>query len=144
MVISPLQAWRNLYFPTAGNDGTGIGAASADADNDGIPNLLEYATNTSPVAVNPPAVTQGVQGGRLTLSFPRIDDSKLRYTVVGRDDLASGTWVTITPAAANNPTFGFTGSDPVNTETVLETVIDPVLLSSQPKRFLRLEVDLLP
>lgn len=144
VTISPIQAWRNLYFPDAGNDGTGIGAPSADPDSDGIANLLEYATNTSPVAANAPAVTQGVQGGRLALTFTRIDDPTLRYTVVGRDDLVTGSWVNVTPAAGNNPTSGFVGSSPSTTETVQETVIDPVLIANQPRRFLRLQVDVQP
>jgi hypothetical protein len=44
----------------------------------------------------------------------------------------------ITPAAANNPTFGFAGTPP----GVTETVIDSVLLSTRPKRFLHLSVDI--
>jgi len=141
VVITPVQAWRDLYFPTAGNAGTGIGADNADPDSDGVANLVEYATNTSPVAANVSPVVQGTNAGRLTLTFPRIDDPTLRYTVQGRDDLATGTWSTVTPAAANNPSFGFAGSTPGVTETQSETVIDSVLLSTQPKRFLRLSVD---
>jgi len=141
VVITPVQAWRDLYFPTAGNDGTGIGADNADPDSDGVANLVEYATNTSPVAANASVVVQGTNAGRLTLTFPRIDDPSLRYTVEGRDDLVTGTWSSVTPAAANNPSFGFAGSTPGVTETQSETVIDSVLLSTQPKRFLRLSVD---
>lgn len=144
VAISQIQAWRNLYFPGAGNDGTGIGAPSADPDADGIANLLEYATHTSPVAANAPAVTPRVQGGRLTLTFTRIDDPTLRYTVVGRDDLVTGNWANVTPAAGNNPTSGFAGSAPATTETVQETVVDSVSIASQPRRFLRLQVDVQP
>jgi hypothetical protein len=144
VVITPVQAWRDLYFPTAGNDGTGIGADNADPDSDGVANLVEYATNTSPVAANASVVVQGTNAGRLTLTFPRIDDPSLRYTVEGRDDLVTGTWSSVTPAAANNPSFGFAGSTPGVTETQSETVIDSVLLSTQPRRFLRLSVDFVP
>ena len=140
-VITPLQTWRNTYFPAAGNDGTGIGANSADPDADGIANLVEYATHTSPISANGSPVVQGTSAGRLSLTFPRIDDPALRYTVESRDDLVSGAWVAITPAAANNPSFGFTGTISGVTETVSETVIDSVLIASQPKRFLRLSVD---
>lgn len=146
IVISPLQAWRDIHFPGAGNDGTGIGANNFDADNDGIANLLEYATNTSPVAANASVVTQGNDAGRLTLTFPRIDDHSLRYTVEGRSDLVAGTWAAITPAspATNNPTYGFTGSTSGVVETASETVIDSVLIATAGKRFLRLSVDLVP
>lgn len=142
--ISPLQAWRDLYFPSAGNDGTGIGAYSADPDGDGLANLVEYATHTSPVAANFSPVAAGLQSGHLTLTFPRIDDPALRYTVEGRDDLTSGSWTTLVPLAANNPTFGFAGSIADQTETLSETVIDPVALTTRPKRFLRLSIDLVP
>ncbi len=144
VVITPIQAWRDLYFPTEGNDGTGIGANNADADADGIANLVEYATHTSPRAANVSPIVQGTNAGRLTLTFPRIDDPTLRYTVQGRDDLVSGTWAAVTPAAANNPSFGFVGSTPGVTESSSETVIDTVVIASQPKRFLHLSVDFVP
>jgi autotransporter-associated beta strand protein len=144
VVITPFQAWRDTYFPGAGNDGTGIGANAADPDGDGIANLVEYATNTSPIAATPSAVVQGTNAGRLTLTFPRIDDPALTYTVEGRNDLVTGSWLPITPAAGNNPTFGFAGANPAATETVSETVIDSVLISGQPKRFLRLSIEVTP
>lgn len=146
VVITPLQSWRNTYFPGAGNDGTGIGANNADPDSDGINNLVEYATNTSPVAANASPVVVGTNAGRLTLTFPRIDDPSLRYTVEVRDDLVSGSWTSVTPAspATNNPTFGFTGTTPGVTESVSETVIDSVTIPAPGKRFLRLSVDFVP
>lgn len=144
IVITPLQAWRNTYFPTAGNDGTGIGANNADPDGDGVSNLLEYATNTNPIVANSPVITSSTSGGHLTLTFPRIDDPALTYTVQGRDDLVTGSWSAVVPVAGNNPTTGFTGSTPGVTETVSETVIDTVTLGSQPKRFLRLQVGVAP
>ena len=144
IVISPLQAWRNIHFPGAGNDGTGIGANNFDADGDGIANLVEYATNTSPVAANASVVIQGIDAGRLTLTFPRIDDPTLRYTVEARNDLVTGSWGAVVPSLANNPTFGFVGSTPGVTETVSETVIDSTLISASSKRFLRLAIDFVP
>jgi autotransporter-associated beta strand protein len=142
VVVSRIQAWRNLHFPTAGNDGTGIGADAADADGDGISNLVEYATNTSPVAANTPAVVVGTDAGRLTLTFPRIDDPSLVYTVQGRSDLATGSWTEVVEDIAGglNPSAGFEGSNPAVTEADSHTVIDSVLISTNSKRFLRLSI----
>lgn len=133
VVISPVQAWRNTYFPGAGNDGTGIGALDADPDGDGLSNLLEYATGTIPTAANPSGVTAGTNAGKLTLTFNRADDPKLSYDVQGRNDLITGTWTSV--VAVNNPSSG--GTTPV-------TVEDEVTINAQPKRFLRLQVTLAP
>ncbi|MEY4489173.1 MAG: hypothetical protein RIQ79_1681 [Verrucomicrobiota bacterium] len=133
-----LDTWRSHFFSTTSN--TGTAADTADADGDGIPNLVEYATGTDPTVANSSPVTAGTSGGHLTLTFPRIDDPLITYTVKGRDDLIAGTWTTVVPALANNPTTGFTGVTPGVTETVSETVIDTVTLGAGVKRFLRLEV----
>ena len=45
-VGTPVEAWRYSQFGTSSN--TGIYADTADKDNDGLPNLLEYATATNP------------------------------------------------------------------------------------------------
>jgi|GEM_PF-3334238 len=141
--VSALQTWRNLHFPTAGNDGTGIGANDADPDGDGIPNLLEYATNTSPVAANISPLVVANVGGRLALTFTRISDPAVTYLVQGTNDLGS-TWTTITPFSGTNPTTGFTPSTPSATETETVQIVDSELLSAQPRRFLRLQVSIAP
>ena len=140
--VSPIQAWRNVHFPSAGNDGTGIGANNADPDGDGLSNLLEYATNTHPTTANSTPVTVSSVGGRLALNFVRISDPSLTYTVQGSNDLT--TWGTVTPSSGTNPMPGFTGGNPSVVETQNVQVVDSVLLSSQPRRFLRLQVDIAP
>lgn len=42
----PITTWRQTHFGTTAN--TGNAADDADADNDGVPNLLEFATNGTP------------------------------------------------------------------------------------------------
>ncbi|MFO1436744.1 MAG: hypothetical protein U1F81_00390 [Verrucomicrobiaceae bacterium] len=42
----PITSWRQTHFGTTSN--TGNAADDADADNDGVPNLLEFATNGTP------------------------------------------------------------------------------------------------
>lgn len=44
--LTPIQAWRVLYFGSS--DNTGDGADDADPDHDGKVNLLEYQMNTHP------------------------------------------------------------------------------------------------
>ncbi len=133
VVVSPLQAWRDTYFPEAGNDGTGIGAPDADPDGDGLPNLLEYATGTVPTTAGASGIVLGTADGKLTLTYSRADDPALVYTVQGRNDLAAGAWTPVN--AANNPAGG--GTTPI-------TVQDDTALTAQPRRFLRLEVKLEP
>ena len=140
--FSAIQSWRQTYFGTIENAGTA--ADSADFDHDGISNLVEYATNTNPTVTGASPVSSGTSGGHLTLSFPRIDDPSLTYTVQGRDDLTAGSWTTVAPVAGNNPTTGFTGSTPGVIETVSETVIDTTTLGAQPRRFLRLSISVAP
>lgn len=136
--LTALETWRLAQFSTADNSGTA--ADTYDYDGDGLSNLLEYASGTDPKAANASPVTVGTSGSFLTLSFKRIDDPALTYTVKGRSDLVTGTWTAVVPVLTNNPTTGFTGSTPGVTETVNETVVDTVTLGSGVKRFLRLEV----
>jgi hypothetical protein len=121
---TPLQDWRQANFGSV--DNAGSGADSADFDGDGIANLLEYATGTNPTVANAPAVTLSRSGDFLTLTFPRIDDASITYTVQASDDLVSGFVVA-------------TGS--VNTANNVSTYTDNVSLATPGvRRFLRLQV----
>ncbi len=140
VVVNPLQSWRQTYFGTT--DNTGSAADAADPDQDGRSNLLEYAVGSVPtVADSGPGYTVANVAGQLRLTFNRIDDPSLTYTVQGRDDLVSGSWSTIVPVAGNNPLNGFTGTQAGVLETESVTVVDPVVLGpSASRRFLRLQV----
>lgn len=140
VVVNALQSWRQTHFGTTENSG---GAADAfDFDNDGRTNLLEYAVGSNPtVADSGPGYTVATVGGQVRITFNRIDDPSLTYTVQGRGDLASGSWTTVVPAAGNNPINGFTGTQAGVLETESVTVVDPVVLGpSNPRRFVRLQV----
>lgn len=121
-----LDSWREDNFGTTENSGEA--ADAADPDGDGIPNLLEYATGTNPKSANTaPALTVGKSGDglRLTVTYTRIADANLTYTVQGVNDLA-GTWATV-----DTKTGDAAGAT---------TVMDTQLISASPRRFLRLQV----
>jgi autotransporter-associated beta strand protein len=103
-------------------------AADADPDADGLPNLLEYALATDPLAASagPVLGTTGTGPRFLTLSFARVADAALTYTVEASTDLAG--WAPIwTSTGAQNI------AGPV-------TVTDPAAVGATPRRFLRLSV----
>ena len=122
-----LESWREANFGTTGN--TGDAADAADPDGDGRSNLLEYATGTDPLAADTGALlavgTSG-DGQHLTVTFNRIADETLTYSVEGVSDLATGTWTSVWSSTGAQNTAG-----PV-------TVTDTGALS--PRRFLRLHV----
>jgi hypothetical protein len=125
-VRTPLQAWRQTHFGTAAN--TGSAADTADADGDGVTNLLEYALGGDPrSALDAPAPTGASQisNSRIQLTFPRLR-SELTYAVEASSDLI--TWTTI----ATNP--GVVGQSVTVTDTVDLATATPA------RRFLRLRV----
>lgn len=126
--LTALQSWRVTYFGSEAN--TGNGADDADADGDGISNLIEYATGTIPTnALSKAAPIPGVSGNAPTLTFNRIADPNLTYTVRPNTE--------VTTAWSLTPVFTSTGVS--NTAGAI-TVTDPTAVSAGGRRFLRLEV----
>jgi hypothetical protein len=126
--LSALQSWRLAHFGTIANAGNA--ADTADPDGDGCSNLLEYATGSDPNNAGAGSATvlgKTADGTRLTLTFTRIADSSLTYTVQATNSLAS-TWTDIWSSTGAANTAGSV------------TVPDVEDISSNPKRFLRLKV----
>jgi hypothetical protein len=125
-VLTPLQAWRRENFGTTAS--AGPAADLADPDGDGLPNLLEYALAQDPLV---PATEPNVRitniAPALQLSFLRAR-AELTYIVEASSTLAPGSWTVI----ATNP-----GAVSL---TVPVTVTDPVAVSTESRRFLRLRV----
>jgi len=121
--LSAIQTWRQSNFGVTANEGNA--ANTADPDGDGQSNLLEYALGTNPNQAGSLPVTVARSGEYLTLSFNRIADATLVYSIQASDNLAS--WSTVT----TYPAFTSAGST---------TYTDTVSLNSQPRRFLRLVV----
>jgi hypothetical protein len=126
-VFSPIEVWRLSHFSQLEN--TGPAANTADADADGRPNLLEYALGTNPTnAVSYADLFVTVVRDRLVLTFDRIADASLVYTVEGADSLKPPVWTAVWTSTGSDNTAG-----PVAVE-------DTVRISAQPTRFLRLAV----
>ena len=96
--------------------------------------MIEYATGTEPNTANPGAlltVGETIAPAKLTVTFDRIADPLLTYTVRASNDLTAS-W-----PAAGVTVFTSTGSE--NTAGSV-TATDTDLISAHPRRFLRLEV----
>jgi hypothetical protein len=120
--LTPVQSWRQQHFGTP--DPVGDTADDADWDHDGIVNLIEYGTGSSPVvpdSIAVPAVT--VESGYLTLTMPKnplaID---LMWNAQSCGDLVS--WDTATTTVLLNSATTF-------------KVRDNFAVGSASRRFLR-------
>lgn len=122
-------AWRQQKLNSVAASGSA--AHDADPDADGLSNFLEYALGREPsVPDTATATTLSHDGqGRLALSFTRIADPAITYTVQVSADLAA--WQTL--AVAGNPSTG--AANVAGPVTVTDT--DP---AGAARRFLRLLV----
>jgi hypothetical protein len=128
--LGAINYWRNTYFGTYYNSGEA--ADNADPTDDGIPNLLKYATGLSPAtasATQPVASGTTTVGGEsyLTLTFNEIADPILIYSVQAASSTA-GPWTTIWASTGVSNAAG-----PI-------TVQDTSPIGANPSRFLRLQI----
>ncbi len=131
--LTLIERWRLRYFGSA--FATSDAADAADYDKDGRHNLIEYATATNPLNPDPgsPAslsLSGSGRNTRLALTFHRILDESLTYTVEASTALAPGSWTPINP--------------PVSPATGPVTVVDTGIMSAYSRRFLRLRVTRTP
>ncbi len=125
--LSAIQSWRQTNFGNAAN--TGTRADAADFDNDGIANLVEYATGTNPTVAGASVINVGRNGAGdlLTLTFNRINDPALTYSIFASNDLLTG--------------FTSTGTTYPGNAVGAVTYTDSVSLSAPGvRRFLRLQI----
>jgi hypothetical protein len=130
LTVISSQTFATWHLASLGRprDSTTSDSAMADTDGDGLPNLLEYALGANPTTTD--ALTYqpscAITNEHLQLSFTRIADTSLIYSVEASDNLADWTSVWSTTGVAN-VAGGVTATDPVTT-------------SSKPRRFLKLRV----
>ncbi|CAM3102573.1 LamG-like jellyroll fold domain-containing protein [Rariglobus hedericola] len=116
---------------------------SATPDNDGVPNLLKFATGLEPgTSSSSGPATVSTTNNHLVIAFNRLSPAPLDYVVEATQDLVA--WEPIATLASGSSTW--TGSASV-TETgtgslLSVSVTDPVALIEQPRRFLRLRITL--
>lgn len=135
-ILSPKETWLQTQFGENASNPV-IAGDQADADGDGLPNLLEYAGKlnpNSPSRVNAPSSQPATVSGSsyLALTFRRlVAPADVTCTVEASSDLT--TW---------SPATAVVGTPIVNgdgTETV--TIRDFRPIGSDTKRFLRLRAE---
>jgi autotransporter-associated beta strand protein len=124
--LSQLQAWRLANFGTINN--TGSAADTACPANDAICNLLKYAAGISPFTPAATVISPGLSAANntLTLTFNRIADPALSYSVLASTDLIK--W---------QPIWTSSGSQNVPGSV---TVTDGTSPSTSPAGFLELQI----
>jgi len=126
------QAWRQQHFGNVSNSGDG--ADTATPKQDGVTNLMKYATGMDPTVAGsmPGVVSASSDGTTLSFVYNRADAAVaegILFTVEWSDTLAAGEWSTVgvTESAVNQ------GATDVVTATV------PA--GSGGSRFVRLRVE---
>ncbi len=126
----PAQRWRYAWFGTTAN--SGLAADTADPDNDGEANLLEFATGQSPAAGTKAAASLSIAAPNLEFTYTRSVASVadgVTFAVQWSDSLASNSW----------SATGVTQSVQSDNGT-LQTVKASLPAGTSGKRFVRLVV----
>lgn len=98
----PLDGWRKAAFGSSADD-PAVGAPLADPDNDGIPNVAEYAMRLDPRAFDAsPALS--VTGDELRFRFPRNGDAlDVSLLVEESRSLIPDDWTAVASFAHDGP-----------------------------------------
>ena len=91
--LSNAEKWRVRYFGAPMN--AGPSADAADADNDGIPNLMEYALNLNPTTSSKLPAASAINGTNYEYTYMRSTaalNAGTGYAVQWSSTLAGATW----------------------------------------------------
>jgi Calx-beta domain/Hydrazine synthase alpha subunit middle domain len=136
---TPFNSW--LYTNLGATSNTALGAPDADADNDGLANLTEYALGSQPgnpsSAIKPVA---NLNGSHLELSFTRVR-SDVTYTVEVSDDLINWTSGSTYSTSGSSPnTSSTTDVTPASQPAGFTVVRDNSSTTGASHRFMRLRI----
>lgn len=142
----PYDTWFAGSFTPAERADASVSGELADPDQDGAPNIWEYARGTAPKQATLPEDLQPlVEEDHLSIQFWRDPNrTDVNYEVVASGNLESNDWTPIARSVAGGPTSDVgagtafieeTGSSPVTV-----TVGDAVDSGQQSHRFLRLRI----
>jgi hypothetical protein len=129
----PFDAWRFNNFTAAERTNPTIVCEMCDPDEDGIPNLLEYALNLNPKQNSVASLPMvDIEAGYLTLTYTRTNPppADITYAVGVSSDLTN--WC-FTPSCTITQTT-------VNGNTATVKASDTVPVSGTTKRFMKLKV----
>ena len=144
-----LVEWRVTHFSqTDLNDSAkevSVWGLNADPDKDGLSNLLEYATHSSPISftsANP--VVPSTENNRLVLQFTRLNPPTVEYQLEASPDLREWSRVATLPAGATSWSGTGTAAETGAGATRIVKLTDVEPLGSTPNHFLRLRVNATP
>lgn len=137
---TPFNAW--LFSSLGSTANAPNGAPGADADGDGLPNLLEYALGSHPAsAVSTVKPTASMQSSHLQIDFTRLR-SDLTYTVEVSGDLSTWTPGSTYSGTASTPNTAATSDVTPAAQPAGYTVVRDNADASGGRRFMRLRVTL--
>ncbi|MEO5916839.1 MAG: Calx-beta domain-containing protein [Luteolibacter sp.] len=137
----PFQAW--LFNKLGASANTPVGLPSADPDDDGMVNLLEWALNGDPsVSSQTQQPTASLQNNQLTISFTRNLSSTAKSIVEVSDDLQSWTaGSTYSPAGNTLDTPATTDITPPGSPAGFTVVKDNAVQAPGTRRFIHVRVE---
>ncbi|MBL9117783.1 MAG: family 16 glycosylhydrolase [Verrucomicrobiaceae bacterium] len=102
--MTPIEIWRQTYFNNHTNAGPALD--TADTDNDGTQNLLEYATAMNPASNDQVPLSAQKVGNTLEFIYTKNKSATdVTYTVEWSDDLVTWSTAGITSSIlTDNPT----------------------------------------
>ncbi|MBL9132695.1 MAG: hypothetical protein JNG86_15925 [Verrucomicrobiaceae bacterium] len=113
--LSAQETWRQTHFGTY--DNTGGAADTADFDDDGLANLIEYAFALDPTQGGSRELPQAqMTGGNVVVSFPQpAGVTGVTYGVEWSATMAAGSWQAVSDTGTA-PQHTFTIPVGVNTQ----------------------------
>ncbi len=147
----PADDWRFGKFTPAELANPAISGDAADPNNNGIPNLLEYALNGDPKGSITgtsilPSASRNAVGNCLQVNFSRYLDRNDITLIVQASDTIGGTWTDLAVSINGSPFAVATGGVVIsevgtgNARTVTVSDIYQFTDSAHPRRFMRLKV----